>query len=212
MNDKRRIDLVSAYLLNPVLGVHRIGLTLEETDSAQFEGTASLDPNQCTLDLWGEPSGCTKMAIRSTTARALRMRTWDLHGHDRVHHVLTLGENSASSGPIHLIEYAKADLWYLVVDGGHHGTSVVPLFASEIFHDNPIGAMQTRYGVPLREIAARGDLAEMKAEAEAVRHALTRIDAGASTPELSRSLAEGHVSDVRAALAELDAAIAKVGG
>jgi hypothetical protein len=147
MNTKRKLDLTSTYLSAAVLGAHTIGLHLAETDSSEFGGTVSLDPNRCMLDLWGEPAGCTKIATRSAKARATRMRTYDTHGHRRVHYAMSIG--GITDAKIHLIEYPEANLWYLVVEAGEQGASMVPLFADELFRFDAVGTIQTHDGVPL---------------------------------------------------------------
>ena len=108
-----------------------------------------------------------------------------------------------------LVEYPAAHLWYLSVPTDGDGTSVVPLFDAKLFAFDPAGTIQTRYGVPMRDVMKRGDAAEMKAEVETVRHALAELDAH---PDLARSrnVAAAHVSEVRAALKELEDALANV--
>jgi hypothetical protein len=109
----------------------------------------------------------------------------------------------------HLIEYPKANLWYLTVATEKDGTSIVPLVDAEWFAFDAVGTVQVRYGVPMRDVMSRGDVSEMRAEAEAVRRALTELDA---EPSRIRSLESGHVADVRAALAELEEALRKLEG
>ena len=86
---------------------------------------------------------------------------------------------------------------------------MVPLFPAEYMLPIPGGPISTRYGVAMREVMKRGDVEEMRAEAELVRKALAELDSGHGD---SVRAAPTKVNEVRAALAELEAALAKLGG
>ena len=207
MQHARTLDLVSMYLSEPVLKAHTISLQLKEHKAGHMEGKTTLDPNTCSLDSWGDRRGCTKMMPRTLHVEAILMRTLDPHGHHRVHWALHL--EGMPNSRLSLVEYPAAHLWYLSVPTDGDGTSVVPLFDAKLFAFDPAGTIQTRYGVPMRDVMKRGDAAEMKAEVETVRHALAELDAH---PDLARSrnVAAAHVSEVRAALKELEDALANV--
>ena len=200
-----QLDLVSMYLNTSLPRAHGIRLRLGPDHRGTRKGTMVLDPNTCGLDLWGDRTWCTKRAARPFEVTSTRMRTHDDAGHQRVFHSLASPEFDVET--VNLIEYPRAGLWYLVYTVKETGTSVIPLFAAELFERSSAGTVAMRYGVPMREVMRRGDLAEMKAEAETVRAALAELDA---QPATRRDVKDEHVSDVRAALAELDAAIVKL--
>jgi hypothetical protein len=131
MKESRKLDLVSMYLSQAVLGARMIGLQLEETAPGHFKGKAQMDPNICSLDLWGDRGACTKMAIRTRDVEATMMRTLDPQGHKRIHYSVRFED--VSDARAHLIEHPKANLWYLTVETENEGTSVVPLFQAEWF-------------------------------------------------------------------------------
>lgn len=200
-----QLDLVSMYLNTSLPRAHGIRLSLGREHKGTRKGTMVLDPNTCGVDAWGDRTWCTKMAVRPFEVTSTRMRTHDEAGHQRVLHQLASPEFDVET--VSLIEYPRAGLWYLVYSVKETGTSVIPLFAAELFERNSAGTVAMRYGVPMREVLRRGDLAEMKAEAETVRRALAELDAG---PAARRTVKDEHVQEVRAALAELDAAIVKL--
>jgi hypothetical protein len=127
------------YLSQPVLGARMIGLALGESDPGHFKGKARMDPNICSLDLWGDRGACTKMAIRMRDVEAIRMRTLDPQGHKRIHYSVRMED--VSDAKVHLIEYPNAGLWYLTVETETEGTSVVPLFEAEWFAFNAVGTV-----------------------------------------------------------------------
>jgi len=137
MQKLRRLDLVSMYQCQPVLGAHGISLRLEEykrdqeSKPSHMKGEAGLDPNVCSLDLWGDREGCTKMAIRTRKVEATRMRTFDAHHHHRIHWAIDI-EGMADT-KISLIEYPGPDLWYLSVYTPAEGTMIVPLLDAKLF-------------------------------------------------------------------------------
>ncbi len=131
MNKKKKLDLVSMYLGQAVQGAHHIVLRLEETRPGHMEGTAQLDPNTCSLDLWGDPLGCTRIAVQSRKVEAVMMRTLDPHGHKRIHWTLHIEE--MVDAKVSLIEYPNANLWYLTVQPTEGSTQIVPLFDGKLF-------------------------------------------------------------------------------
>ena len=209
MQKTRHLDLVSMYMNHAVLGGHVITLQLEESTLGHMKGNARTDPNTCSLDLWGDRRGCTKIGFHDRHVEATMMRTLDGQGHKRVHWSLHIKD--VSDAKVHLIEYPSANLWYLSVETKTDGTSVVPLFDAKLFALDAVVTVQTRYGAPIRDILKRGDVAEMRAEAETVHCALAELDAEPGHSR-SRSLDAHHLADVRAALKELDEALAKVKG
>lgn len=201
------LSLVSMYLDSPVAGAHGISLRLGPLVDGHRKGGLSLDPNHCGLNRWGDRTGCTKMAIRTIEVVATPMRTLDPAGHHRM--LYRVASSDLDREQATLIEYPAAGLWYLVYERRENGTSVVPLFPAKLFEANPAGTIAMRYGVPMREVIARGDLEEMKLEAKLVRDALEALD---DEPELptGRSVAAEHVSEVRKALGELERALAGI--
>jgi hypothetical protein len=128
----RKLDLVSSYLCQPVLGVHGISLQLEEEPRrGHMTGKAGLDPNICSLDLWGDREGCTRMAIRSQDVEATQWRTPDLQHHHRIHWSLDI--KGMEDIKINLIEYPGPNLWYLSIFPPSGSSVIVPLFDAELF-------------------------------------------------------------------------------
>jgi hypothetical protein len=145
MHQARKLDLASMYMNQPMLKAHAISLELEESTAGHMKGKATLDPNTCSLDLWGDRRGCTKMMPQTRHVAATMMRTLDPQGHHRIHWVLEV--EGVSNSRVSLIEYPGTDLWYLSVRTEDDGTSVVPLFDAKLFAFDPAGTVQTRYGV-----------------------------------------------------------------
>lgn len=199
-------DLVSLYLAQAVLGAHRIHLKLKGAHSGSHKGQILLDPNRCQLSAWGDPTICTKIAIHSADVETTRMRTLDPQGHGRIFHSVRI--EGRADARVHLIEYPKANLYYLVEESTDNGTLVAPLFPARWFGFDAAGTIGTRYGVPIRHLIEGGDAAEMRAEAEVVRRALAALE---SAPSHSRT-EDPHAADVRAALHELEAALKKLEG
>ncbi|MCA9651389.1 MAG: hypothetical protein H6712_22605 [Myxococcales bacterium] len=200
------LDLASLYLGSPAGRAHTVSLKLSEESGGNRKGTLVLDPNICTIDEWGDRQGCTKIALRAIDVVTTRMRTLDPSGHRRVLHEMT--SDAFGNEKANLIEYPAAGLWSLVYTVEGEGHWVVPLFDAELVTSDPAGTIIMRYGVPMRDVLERGDLEEMKREIATVRSALAALDAvpGVRT---TRALADDHVADVRAALAELEAAVAE---
>lgn len=138
MHEKKPLILESMYLTEPPVGrAHFVRLSLTPVDPGTMAGTAVWDPNTCSLDLWGDRGACTRMAALPQNIRATLMRTLDEKGLGRRHwQVQTEGETGVQ---FHLIEHARAHLWYLVVPGEERGFHVVPLFSSEVFAGHPTG-------------------------------------------------------------------------
>lgn len=235
-SELRHLDLVSVYMHEPVLGAHGISLQLDESARGHMEGRVALDPNICTLNVWGDREGCTKRAFERRDVMATAMKTLDPQGHNRILWVVDV--EGTSGVDIKLIEYPDAldpqrgfkpddsmdrearnervTVWYLSVTSGAGGTSVVPLFDAGLFAvpttiDDPAATVQTRYGPAIFAVEQRGDINEMRAEAEVVRNALAELEAH---PELGGQpgLSASHIADVHAALAELDDALGKLKG
>jgi hypothetical protein len=141
MHKKKKLELVSMYLSQPVQGARHIALRLEETRDGRMEGTVQLDPNTCSIDLWGEPGACTRIGVLSQQVEAVMMRTLDPHGHRRIHWALHIGE---MPDKVSLIEYPSANLWYLTVQPDEGGTQVVPLFEARLFA--PVAAEKKKTG------------------------------------------------------------------
>jgi hypothetical protein len=131
MKEPREFDFVSMYLSQPVLRAHSIHLQLTESRPGTYQGKVRLDPNICGLDLWGDRTGCSKMASTTRDVEATLMRTWDSKGYKRVHYSLQI--EGVSERRVHLIAYPRANLWYLTVESESEGTAVVPLFDAEYF-------------------------------------------------------------------------------
>jgi hypothetical protein len=168
----------------------------------------SLDPNQCQLNAWGDPTVCTKIAIRSVAVQTTAMRVLDPQGHGRIFHAVQI--EGHADAKVHLIEYPKANLFYLVEEDVKNGTVVAPLFPASLFGFDAAGTIGTRYGVPIRHLIERGDAAEMRAEAEVVRRALAEAEAAGGVR--MGLTGDSKVHEVRAALAELEAALKKLEG
>lgn len=134
----RKLDLVSMYLSQPVMHAHSISLQLAEVKPGHMTGTIRLDPNTCSLDLWGDRGGCTKMAPQNQSVEATAMRTLDPQGHHRVSWKLEIPGMSAAR--VSLVEYPSAKLWYLSVATETEGSSVVPLFDTALFARSAAGS------------------------------------------------------------------------
>lgn len=210
MQPKRddHLDLTSMYLDERP---HVITLHLGPERDGVRQGTMTLDPNQCGLNAFGDRTWCTRMAGPTLEVTTTHMRTLDPGGHGRVLHKLEGHHGSPVGGETRvnatLIEYPRAGLWYLLYPGKDERVSIIPMFAAELFAFDPAGTINMRYGVPMREVLARGDAEEMKAEVDAVEKALAALDGESSVR--SRARVE-RVDEVRAALAELKAALAKL--
>lgn len=133
MTEPRQLALRSTYQNQTVLGAHQLRLQLRQRPDRmdQMEGHLQIDPNHCTLDLWGDTKGCTRMAVRSVPVITTMTRTADTAGHHRAHHQVAM-EGSEDRG-LHLIEYPRLHLWYLVYQTAEHGSFVVPLFPEGSF-------------------------------------------------------------------------------
>lgn len=119
------------YLAKPVLQAHGISLQLTESTLGHMAGSMRLDPNTCSLDLWGDRAGCTKLAPQNQPVEATAMRTLDPQGHHRINWRFDI--NGAPGARVALVEYPSANLWYLSVTTERDGMSVVPLFDAKLF-------------------------------------------------------------------------------
>jgi len=205
-NDRGLIELELASLYVPG-GPHGVTLRLEIRHGSG-QGTLVIDPNNCSLNPWGDREGCTRIAPRTINVQTVRMRTEDPANHGRVLHVMSSEAFERESA--NLIEYPKADLWYIVHRRRSGDSWVIPLFEAKLFEADPAGTIAMRYGVPMREAMVRGDLEEMKLEAEVVRGALAELDLRGGRRGRAR-LADAHLAEVKAVFAELEEAIAKAG-
>lgn len=132
MSGSSKLALVSLYQSQPVLGGRVIELELELDDHGEgyMKGRARIDPNTCTLDLWGDRGVCTRIAVREEEVEATAMSTVDEPGLGRVPWRLAI---AGSKEMANLIEYPGAGLWYLTVAGEDGGIAVVPLFDARLF-------------------------------------------------------------------------------
>ena len=126
-----KLDLVSRYLCQPVLRAHGISLQVEEYKPGHMNGRAGRDPNVCSLDLWGDQEGCSRMAIMSREVEATQWRTLDSQRHHRIHWSLDI--KGLEDIKINLIEYPGPDLWYLSIYTPSEGSVIVPLFEAKLF-------------------------------------------------------------------------------
>lgn len=136
MHQLRKLDLTSMYQSEKVLGGHMLSLKLNEFEFGRMAGQATFDPNMCSLDLWGDRAGCTKMGFRPREVQATMMRTFDEAGHKRVHWAMNV-DGEPPEVRVALVEYPSAGLWYLSVRT-EEGTRVVPLFDAALF-ERPVG-------------------------------------------------------------------------
>lgn len=202
------LDLASMYLSSPVAGrAHSVSLRLSEDHDGIRKGVLGLDANVCTLNEWGDRDGCTEMAIQQLEVTTNCTRTLDPSGHRRMLHEMT--SDGFEQEKVSLIEHAAAGTWTLVYSIEGTGRWVIPLFDAKLLAKDPAGTIIMRYGVPMREVLERGDVDEMKREIATVRSALEALEA---TPSLraSRTIGDDRISDVKAALAELEAAVAEL--
>jgi hypothetical protein len=200
------LELQSMYLNQKVLGAHTITLTLGEELEGSRTGVLKLDPNLCKIDGWGDSRISTKMGFRTVKVEATRMRTWDAAGHGRVMHRVH-GEG-LEPGQLHLIEFPEAHLWYLV-EHLKEEAFVVTLFPAELVMPSSAGIIAARYGVAVREAIKRGDVEEMRMEAERIEDALA---SPTGTSQRAVHIDPEKVNEVREALGELKDALAKLGG
>jgi hypothetical protein len=107
----RRISLRSGYLAAP-LGQFRQFTLTAELAGGQGSGVLTLDPNTCTLDEFGDPAGCTRMAVTKAQVQLTRLRIADPRGQNRqlwtvsgspLSGTLTLAAPASSTGPHRLI-------------------------------------------------------------------------------------------------------------
>lgn len=107
----RRISVRSGYLAAPLGQFRQITLTAELT-GAQGSGVLTLDPNTCTLDDFGDPAGCTRLAMTKAQVHLTRLRISDPRGQNRqlwtvsgspLSGTLTLAVPTSSTGPHRLI-------------------------------------------------------------------------------------------------------------
>jgi hypothetical protein len=54
-----------------------LSLSLSGGSEARLKGTLILDPNVCSLDAFGDPQGCTKIAVRGIEVDVRRVRIAD---------------------------------------------------------------------------------------------------------------------------------------
>jgi hypothetical protein len=155
----RTIDLVSMYLSQPVLRAHDISLQLTEARLGTMKGMIRLDPNRCSVDLWGDRGGCTKMAPQTYPVEAVAMRTRDPQGHHRTYWKLDLDGLSGTRAS--LIEYSAANLWYLSIITEDEGSSVVPLFDAKLFAGDAASPDPGRVLREVTEYHLRGEGAEI---------------------------------------------------
>jgi hypothetical protein len=127
MSSSSKLALVSMYQSQPVLGGHVIALELEEHEQGEMQGRISIDPNACTLAVWGDRGACTLMAPLDLEAQAQVMSTVDERGLGRVHWLLAM---PSADQTINLIEDPGAKQWYLTIPGQGGIVAVVPLFSA----------------------------------------------------------------------------------
>ncbi len=149
MSRPSKLDLVSRYMSQRVLGGHVISLELDEDSRGHMKGTARIDPNACSLDLWGDRGVCTRIAIREEDVEATVMRTPDEQRLGRVHWVLRIpGQPEAK---VSLIEHPRAGHWYLTVQSDEEGTVIVPLFDARLFEPRTAGRDEDVLPEPAQE-------------------------------------------------------------
>ena len=127
----KMLDFVSMYMHEAVAGAHRITLTLQEATLGHYKGTMALDPNLCTIGAFGDTEGCTKMAIRSVEVEGTVMKTYDQAGLRR--QLTQLRSEAMGEDRWALIEFDRADSWYLVVHTADGRGWVVPLLPTAAF-------------------------------------------------------------------------------
>ncbi|MCA9660448.1 MAG: hypothetical protein KC486_19040 [Myxococcales bacterium] len=130
---KPAVDHESMYISETgVLPAHRIRVQLTASHpKGDLQGTIFFDQNICTLNEWGDPAGCTKMAIHPRDASAVRIHVEDPHDHRR--RLWELHVDGVTDLKLHLVEYDRADLWYLVVHTADGRSATAPLFPVGLF-------------------------------------------------------------------------------
>ena len=117
----------TGYLDVPLLGARQVSL---QGTPDRFE--AKLDPNTCQLDMFGDPSACTRMAVRTLGLRVLRYRAADPTMGDR--RLLGLVPEGKVAWQLHLVLPAVgregARLLFRESEAGP--VRVVPLQASPV--------------------------------------------------------------------------------
>lgn len=131
MPGKQKLELVSMYLHQPVLGAHGIALELEASSPDRLEGKVRLDPNVCAVDLWGDRGACTKIAFQEVEVEATKRDTEDPQGLRRVHWTLEL--EGMPDARLNLIQYPSEGLYYMTVEDGEAISAVVPFFEASLF-------------------------------------------------------------------------------
>jgi hypothetical protein len=198
------LELKSMYQNQVTLKAHAISLSLGEESGGSRKGVLRLDPNLCAINAWGDVTTTTKMGVHGVEVVVTRMRTLDPSGHRRVMH--QVHGPGFQPGELNLIEFPEAHLWYLV-DHRKDGAYVVPLFPAELVTPSSAGIIAARYGVAIRAAIEHGDVEEMRAEAERVREALAGWE---DAQRRAASIESANVNEVREALTELQAALAKL--
>jgi hypothetical protein len=125
----RRIAVKSGYLAAPIGQFRQVMLTAELA-GGQGSGVLRLDPNTCSLDDFGDPGNCTRIATAKSQVQLTRLRVVDPQGLNRqlwevsgapISGTLTLVLSATSVGPHRLIHTAPSG-----------GKLVVPLEASAL--------------------------------------------------------------------------------
>jgi pyrimidine deaminase RibD-like protein len=78
----RKIAAQSVYLHDTLEGAHQLGLNAVLTGTSG-KGSLTLDPNTCSLDDFGDPQICTKIAVRSVPVELKQVKLADPTGAGR---------------------------------------------------------------------------------------------------------------------------------
>jgi hypothetical protein len=92
-----------------------------------MRGIIYIDPNECTLDVWGDRVACTRMAALPLKAQAQITSTVDEQGLGRSHWLLA---TPSADQTVNLIEDPGTKQWYLTIPGQDGIVAVVPLFSA----------------------------------------------------------------------------------
>jgi hypothetical protein len=122
----RRVSVESGYLAAPLGQFRQITLTAELANG-QGNGVLTLDPNTCTLDDFGDPAGCTRIAVARVPVQLNRLGRADPHGLNRQ---LWTVSGAPLSGSLTLVLQASPVGPHRLIHTTQSGKLVVPLAAA----------------------------------------------------------------------------------
>lgn len=108
------VHLQTVYLAEPVGRAHQIRINVQLGGT----GTLTLDPNTCTVSMFGDRAVCTEIAPQPIAVRATQLRFADPTGRGRRIFSLTSDEQSLSDVFYLVIPRRRSEPHRLIVDSG----------------------------------------------------------------------------------------------